>query len=139
MSVGYTVVLLIAVLALAVTLAVSVYVIRELRELRDQVAPLRDRLTTVTKAAHEVLRLRREFKELQTGALGVTRQLNTLEQAHSDLQLKLQEVAEQDPDSRLYQRAAKLVASGATVEELMEECELPRAEAELLMAVHRHS
>lgn len=139
MSVGYTVVLLIAVLALAVTLAVSVYVIRELREMRDQVAPLRDRLTTVTKAAHEVLRLRREFKELQSGALGVTQQLNTLEQAHSDLQLKLQEVAEQDPDSRLYQRAAKLVASGATVEELMEECELPRAEAELLMAVHRHS
>jgi len=139
MSVGFTIVLMISVLALAVTLAVSVYLMREIRELRAQVAPLQDRLTTVTKAAHEVLRLRKEFRELQSGALGVTKQLHTLEQAHTDLQSRLQEVAEQDPESRQYQRAAKLVASGATLEELMHECELPQAEAELLMSIHKHS
>lgn len=139
MSIGFTIVLLISVLALAVTLAVSIYLLREVRELRQQVQPLQDRLTTVTKAAHEVLRLRKEFRELQSGTLGVTRQLHSLEQANTDLQSRLQEVAEQDPESRQYQRAAKLVASGASVEELMQECELPRAEAELLMSVHKHS
>lgn len=50
---------------------------------------------------------------------------------------QVKEAAEQDPEARLYQRAAKLVATGATIEELMDACELPRAEVELLLAVHQ--
>lgn len=137
MDAAYTIVLALSVTALATTLAVSVYLLREYRRLAAAMEPLQDRLTTVTRAAHEVLRLRRELKELQSGTQGVTSKLQTLEQLQTDLEYRLREVAEQDPESRLYQKAAKLVAGGASVEDLMEACELPRAEAELLLAVHR--
>lgn len=52
------------------------------------------------------------------------------------LQDKLQEVESADPGARMYTKAAKLVASGATLEDVMQECDLPRAEAELLMNLH---
>ncbi len=44
-----------------------------------------------------------------------------------------------DPDSRLYSRASRMVELGADLEELMEECELPKAEAELLMSLRKRS
>ena len=37
----------------------------------------------------------------------------------------------------LYQRAAELVKQGASIEEIMEACDIPRAEAEMLSMVHR--
>ena len=51
-------------------------------------------------------------------------------------EIKLQGLESQDPTSRLYTKASKLVASGASVEEIMQECDLPRAEAELVMSLH---
>jgi hypothetical protein len=42
-----------------------------------------------------------------------------------------------DPESKLYNRAMKMVQLGAGLEEIMLECELPRAEAELLLNLHR--
>ena len=44
---------------------------------------------------------------------------------------------QQDPESRFYTRAVKLVELGASLEEIMRECELPRAEAELLLNFHK--
>ena len=41
------------------------------------------------------------------------------------------------PENRLYTRATKMVELGASIEELMIDCELPRAEAELLYNLHR--
>ncbi|MFM2482660.1 DUF2802 domain-containing protein [Celerinatantimonas sp. YJH-8] len=46
------------------------------------------------------------------------------------------EIVTQDPDSRLYTRAVKMVELGADIQEVMKECELPRAEAELLYTLH---
>ena len=43
----------------------------------------------------------------------------------------------QAPENRLYTRAVKMVELGASIEELMVECELPRAEAELLLNLHK--
>ena len=60
-----------------------------------------------------------------------------LSQEQRALEQKLQQLSEQDPGAKLYQRAAKLVASGASIEEIMQECDLPRAEAELLAAMRR--
>ena len=55
------------------------------------------------------------------------------------LTAKVQEIETADPGSRLYSKGAKLVASGATIEDIMQECALPRAEAELLVSLHRKS
>ena len=49
---------------------------------------------------------------------------------------KLQEIESADPGARMYTKAAKLVSSGASIEDVMQECDLPRAEAELLMNLH---
>ena len=42
-----------------------------------------------------------------------------------------------DPDSKMYSRAVKMVELGAQLDEVMKECELPRAEAELLISLHQ--
>ena len=55
----------------------------------------------------------------------------------AEQQTAIQEVAEQDLESKFYQRAARLVQQGATLEEIMEACELPRAEAELLYSLYK--
>jgi hypothetical protein len=38
---------------------------------------------------------------------------------------------------KFYNRAFKLAAKGASLEEIMNECELPRAEVEMLLSVHQ--
>ena len=48
----------------------------------------------------------------------------------------LEVVQTQQPEDKLYSRALKLVKLGADVEEIIRECDIPRAEAEMLLAVH---
>ncbi len=43
----------------------------------------------------------------------------------------------QQPEDKLYTRAQKLVELGADIAEIMQECDIPKAEAEMLLAVHR--
>ncbi|NTS76370.1 DUF2802 domain-containing protein [Catenovulum sp. SM1970] len=89
--------------------------------------------------------------ELRQGAIGMGKaiQQTKLEQTNMLQQIqqntasqiasvtdKVNEVAMQDAGSKLYSRAAKMVAKGATIEEIMQECEIPRAEAELVFSMH---
>ncbi len=46
-------------------------------------------------------------------------------------------LSEQQPQDKLYSRASKLAALGADTEEIMRECELPRAEVEMLLSVYK--
>ena len=82
--------------------------------------------------------------EVRTGAFGLGGRLKTLEseiksiqQRQTELINKQADLEQQEVSSPMYTRAAKLVASGASIEDIMEECDLPRAEAELLIALHR--
>ena len=43
----------------------------------------------------------------------------------------------EQPEDKLYSRAFKLAAKGADLEEIMTECELPRAEAEMLLSMYK--
>lgn len=61
---------------------------------------------------------------------------NDLKEQVVEMASKMQSLESSDPTSRLYSTASKLVASGATIEEIMDECDLPRAEAELMMNLH---
>ncbi|TMN93870.1 hypothetical protein CWB73_03545 [Pseudoalteromonas phenolica] len=42
-----------------------------------------------------------------------------------------------DPDAKIYSRAVKMIELGADLEEIIRECEIPRAEAELLLSLHQ--
>ncbi|MEW6989395.1 DUF2802 domain-containing protein [Colwelliaceae bacterium 6441] len=46
------------------------------------------------------------------------------------------QMQQQQPEDKLYSRAQKMVKLGADVEELVRECDLPYAEAEILIAMH---
>lgn len=57
-------------------------------------------------------------------------------QQYSELKAELETLKHEQPEDKLYRRALKMVELGADIEEVMSECELPRAEAELLYSVH---
>lgn len=78
-----------------------------------------------------------EMHEIRSGTMGVSNRVKELTVQVSQLADKIEELQLLDPDTRLYSQASKMVISGASVDELMEECALPRAEAELLVSMHK--
>jgi myosin heavy subunit len=50
----------------------------------------------------------------------------------------LDQFQNQQPQDKLYSRAFKLVELGADIEEVVRECDIPLAEAEMLISVHRN-
>ncbi len=138
----------ISALALGLALIALVAVVITSRRQAELIERQQQRLLMLTETASEVLSLREQFKQppeapsktdfaQQQVVAQLQQQVVQLNEEQQQLQQRLQEVAEQDPGSKLYQRAAKLVASGASVEELMQECDLPQAEAELLTSLHK--
>jgi len=77
--------------------------------------------------------------EAQARSLVITRHLQSLDEKQMELENQLREQKLQDPSLRLYQRAAELVKQGASIDEIIEACDIPRAEAEMLMMVHRQT
>lgn len=85
-----------------------------------------------------------ETDEFRSGIIGVGQRVLTLEgrlkqlkQDIAELQQQQQQIALSDPESKIYSRAMKMVQLGAGLDEIMQECELPRAEAELLLTLHQ--
>jgi len=81
---------------------------------------------------------KKKFGELQSVSLGAGQRLIELERKLVSLDEIQQEMNVQAPENKLYSRAVKMVELGAGIEEVMLECELPKAEAELLLSLHRH-
>lgn len=50
----------------------------------------------------------------------------------------LVQLQNQQPQDKLYSRAFKLVELGADIDEVVRECDIPLAEAEMLISVHRN-
>lgn len=80
------------------------------------------------------------FTEKQLENEQVTKQLEhrikTLQEAIQTQKEVVSLIESQQPEDKLYSRALKLVKLGADVEEIIRECDIPRAEAEMLLAVH---
>lgn len=85
-----------------------------------------------------LIELEEAIHEVRTGAIGMGAKLKEVSTDISSVRLKQEELQQLDPEMRLYSRAAKLVSSGASVQEIMEECELPRGEAEMLISLHKN-
>lgn len=49
------------------------------------------------------------------------------------LMAQIDELSQQDPAAKMYAKAHSLVASGASLNEIMDACDLPKAEVEVLM------
>jgi len=80
---------------------------------------------------------KRQFTEVHSGTVGMGKKIKQLESIVKQTQENQLNLVAQAPENRLYTRAVKMVELGASIEELMIECELPRAEAELLLNLHK--
>lgn len=80
--------------------------------------------------------LRKQLVEIHAANYGMVNRLTELEAAIEKAVTRQDEIFSQDSDSKLYSRAVKMVGLGADIEEVMRECELPRAEAQLLYTLH---
>lgn len=72
----------------------------------------------------------------------VTKQLEhrikTVNQRVSEQKQLIEQLQNHQPQDKLYSRAFKLVELGADIDEVVRECEIPLAEAEMLISIHRN-
>jgi hypothetical protein len=53
------------------------------------------------------------------------------------LEAEVEDMSQQDPAAKMYAKAHSLVESGASIDEIMEACDLPKAEAEILIGFQK--
>lgn len=78
-----------------------------------------------------------EVSALCTGAAAAGGHLNKIEQKVRRVLERQDQLDFRDPTDRALNQATRMVRQGATVEELISACGLGRAEAELLVLLHR--
>lgn len=102
-----------------------------------QAAVLADKQQQLHNAQQQVSILRSEVAEMRAGMLSIGKRVVAVEEQHQEL-LQMQDAQKyDDPNAKIYSRAVKMVELGADIDEIIRECELPRAEAELLMSLHK--
>lgn len=100
----------------------------------------------VEQQAQHLKRSYQDVEELRSTVIGVGQRVLSLESHLGQGMQQVAELAEQqksmhlfDPESKIYSRAMKMVQLGSSLEEIMLECELPQAEAELLFNLHKQT
>lgn len=78
----------------------------------------------------EHIALQLEVSELRQQVTELNKQVLCVESLAQQLQ-------HNDPELKMYNKANQLVASGMSLDDIMQACELPRAEVEVLMGLHR--
>jgi len=119
-------ILLVAIILFAICLFLINKQKRQIVELESMIQPL----------IASNIEFKKELFEMHSGAVGMGKKMLKLDNAIRSTQEDQLNLAAQTPENRLYSRATKMVALGASLEEVMIECELPKAEAELLMNLH---
>lgn len=130
----YVIVLLIVLLACVVLWGIYHYLHKQIEQMRSELA---DQQHSIEQIVTKLRSVADELHEIRSGDQALGRKVKELITTVNQLDSKQQQFAEHDPHSRYYQKGAKLIAAGATLEEVMRECELPRAEAELLFSLHQ--
>lgn len=90
----------------------------------------------ITELENKTTNLSNEIHEIRSGNYGVINKVKELVQQIEQLQSTQQTLAEQDPQVRFYSKATKLISQGASLEDVIKECDIPSAEAELLFSLH---
>ncbi|KTG18288.1 hypothetical protein AUR67_19625 [Pseudoalteromonas sp. XI10] len=102
-----------------------------------QTAAIQAKQKQLQEAQQQLSILRSEVAEMRAGMLSIGKRVVAVEEKSKELE-QLQDAQKyDDPNAKIYSRAVKMVELGADLEEIIRECELPRAEAELLMSLHK--
>ncbi|MBS3798835.1 DUF2802 domain-containing protein [Pseudoalteromonas sp. BDTF-M6] len=81
--------------------------------------------------------LRAEIAEVRTAVENIANHVQHLQGRTEELAQQQHSFKDADPQAKLYSRAVKMIELGAPLDEVMRECELPLAEAELLFSLHQ--
>jgi predicted Holliday junction resolvase-like endonuclease len=81
--------------------------------------------------------LSHELQVMTSAAYGVGKRINQLSEQIRELDDRQEEFDLKEQGSKSIQQAIALVQKGATIEELMDSCDMSRGEAELLVMVHK--
>lgn len=143
---------IIAVLALFLVLLTSTLLFVYLRKLKNKMEVLNVQMQSTSLIVNDLQmqndKLQHEFDEMannnqQLAAENeqVSKQLEHRIKGLQNQSIEQQQLLTQWQDTqgqdKFYNRAFKLAAKGADVEEIMSECELPRAEVEMLLSVYQ--
>ncbi|MCP3863243.1 MAG: DUF2802 domain-containing protein [Aestuariibacter sp.] len=107
---------------------------KQFRNLRIELEAHKSLIQQLTKAQQNFYNT---IEECQARSMAVASSVTSLEDDIAALAKQIKSVSEQDPDSRLYQRAAEMLQAGASMDEVMHSCDLPAAEVQLLMNIHK--
>ncbi|PFG55669.1 uncharacterized protein DUF2802 [Vibrio sp. ES.051] len=88
-------------------------------------------------ADKEVQKLSKQLLEVRSVVVGLGQKVTEQQDIIQHLNERIGELEHADNDGRLYSRASKMVQLGADINELIEECELPKAEAELMLSLQK--
>ena len=143
---------IIAVLALFLVLLTSTLLFVYLRKLKNKMEVLNVQMQSTSlivndlqmqndKLQHEFDEMANYNKQLAAENEQVSKQLEHRIKGLQNQSIEQQQLLTQWQDTqgqdKFYNRAFKLAAKGADVEEIMSECELPRAEVEMLLSVYQ--
>jgi hypothetical protein len=131
-QIGLNTLLLILGGGLLLSLVFIVFLWRSTKLLRGSLEHQRQ---TARSADKEVTKANNQLLEIRSVVIGLGQKVTEQQEVIQHLSERVTELEHVDSDSRLYSRASKMVQLGAGVEELIAECELPKAEAELMMAL----
>ena len=124
----------IAIAALAIGLISLALIAASKNKQANELTSVMQQLKETSEQTHI---LRSEVSELRTGLLSIGKRVLEVEQQNQDLVQQQAAQRYDDPEAKIYSRAVKMVGLGADLEEVIRECELPRAEAELLFSLHK--
>ena len=82
------------------------------------------------------LKLGASLTEIREGLSDTAARLAEAEKDLQDIADRLNEVESQDPDAKMYSRAVKMAQHGAPLAEIIDECEITAAEAQLIYKMY---
>ncbi|MGP8307290.1 DUF2802 domain-containing protein [Vibrio sp. YIC-376] len=85
----------------------------------------------------DVQKLNKQLLEVRSVVVGLGQKVTEQQDIIQHLNERIRELEHADTDGRMYSRASKMVQLGADINELIEECELPKAEAELMLSLQK--
>ncbi|MGK0267963.1 MAG: peptidoglycan hydrolase CwlO-like protein [Paraglaciecola sp.] len=132
----------ISILLILITLIISIicttYLVVLFKRYNSQLETIKFQSDSLSELNKKVNNLSEEIHEIRSGNYGVMTRVKELVQQVDKLQLDQQNLVEQDSQSRFYSKGAKLINQGASLEDVMRECDMPAAEAELLFNLHNN-
>ncbi len=93
--------------------------------------------TQARQAEKDLQKMNKQLLEVRSVVVGLGQKVTEQQDIIQHLNERIRELEHADTDGRLYSRASKMVQLGADINELIEECELPKAEAELMLSLQK--